>query len=104
MAELHVQHADTFLALARHAAKTGEPIVRPLCWRWPGLGFEAVVDQFMVGDDLMVAPVVRRGATTRSVVFPPGRWVGEEGSETIGPLTKDIDVPLTRLPRFRRRP
>ena len=31
-------------------------------------------DQFALGDDLIVAPVVERGATTRDIYLTQGRW------------------------------
>ncbi len=100
-AELHRQHADTILQLARESARTGEPIVRPLCWRWPGAGYDTIRDQFMLGDDILVAPVVQSGARRRSVVFPPGEWRGDDGTTVAGPATREIAAPLERLPWFR---
>lgn len=102
MAELHVAHAELILTLAREAARTGEPIVRPLCWQWPDRGYETITDQFMLGDDLLVAPVLEKGARQRRVVFPPGTWRGDAGESITGPTTKEIAAPLERLPRFRR--
>lgn len=101
-ARLHLEHADLILQLARESARAGEPIVRPLCWQWPDAGFEAVNDQFMLGDDLMVAPVVQSGARRRTVRFPAGAWLGDDGVVVAGPATKEIEAPLDRLPRFRR--
>jgi alpha-glucosidase len=102
MAELHVQSAGTILQLAREAARTGEPMARPLCWQWPGRSYETVTDQFMLGDDILVAPVLEKGARKRRVVFPPGLWRGEDGMVVKGPMTKEVDAPLARLPWFRR--
>jgi alpha-glucosidase len=102
MAELHVGKADAILGLARESARSGEPIVRPLCWQWPEAGYEKIVDQFMLGDDILVAPVVEKGARRRRVVFPPGTWRGDDESRITGPATREIDAPLQRLPWFRR--
>lgn len=102
MAELHVKFADPLLAMARDAARTGEPIVRPLCWLWPSAGYETITDQFMLGDDILVAPVVQSGARRRSVIFPPGTWRGDDGSTVVGPATREIEVPLARLPWYRK--
>jgi alpha-glucosidase (family GH31 glycosyl hydrolase) len=101
-AVLHREHGARIVSLAREAARTGEPMVRPLEWQWPHRGYETVKDQFLLGEDLMIAPVVEKGARRRSVVFPPGRWRGEDGVIVEGPITREVDAPLERLPRFAR--
>jgi alpha-glucosidase len=102
MAGLHVQQSEAILRIARESARTGEPIVRPLCWQWPDGGYESITDQFMLGDDILVAPVLQKGARTRRVVFPPGTWRGDDARVVTGPATTDVDAPLERLPWFRR--
>ena len=89
---------------ARAVARTGEPILRPLAWHWPSQGYEAITDQFLLGADLLVAPVVEKGARKRSVTFPPGRWRGDDGSLVEGPTTREVAVPLARLPYYERQP
>jgi alpha-glucosidase len=103
-AKLHARYGERIVALARAAARTGEPILRPLAWQWPQQGYEKVADQFLLGDDLLVAPVVEKGARKRPIVFPPGRWRGDDGSVVEGPTTKEVDVPLARLPYYERQP
>jgi alpha-glucosidase (family GH31 glycosyl hydrolase) len=102
MAALHTAHGDDILALARAAATSGEPIARALEYAFPHMGYEDVVDEFLLGPDLLVAPVVERGARERRLVVPPGRWRGDDGSEVTGPATVTIRVPLERLPFYRR--
>ncbi|HSP53611.1 MAG TPA: glycoside hydrolase family 31 protein [Cryobacterium sp.] len=88
------------LALVREAATTGEPILRALGYHYPGC--EQTRDQFLVGEDILVAPVLEQGARTRTVVFPPGRWVAAGGSGHVGPSTAELPVQLGTLPWFRR--
>jgi alpha-glucosidase len=96
--------------LMAEAARTGLPAARPLFFAAPGRAdLAAVGDQFLLGDDLLVAPVLERGARERRVVFPPGRWRaiwpehgapderfdGEDGPRT-------LPAPLGRAPAFLR--
>lgn len=90
------------LGLARHAAATGEPIIRPMAYVFPGSGMDDVTDQFMLGDDILVAPVLEKGATSRQVAFPAGTWQSETGATLSGAATVEVDAPLDRLPWFRR--
>jgi alpha-glucosidase (family GH31 glycosyl hydrolase) len=101
MANLHAQFGQEILELAYRSAETGEPIVKPMSWFWPNQGYETLHDQFILGDDLLVAPVVEQGARSRQVAFPAGTWIGDDGSEVVGPATVEIQVPLERLPYYR---
>jgi alpha-glucosidase (family GH31 glycosyl hydrolase) len=101
-AQLHVAQAPRILALAQAATQTGDPILRPLAW----LGSEhaTVSDQFLVGDDLLVAPVVVKGATQRRVALPVGRWQDQDGREHDGPAHITVKAPIGHLPWFTRSP
>ncbi len=100
MAELHVQMGETILELAKESSKTGEPIARSLAYNYPGKNYETVNDQFMLGEAILVAPIVEKGKTKRKVVFPEGKWKGDDGTFVEGPKTINIDVPLDRLPYY----
>ena len=102
MAELHSRFGSRILELARVSSVTGVPIARPLAFEFPGAGYEAITDQFMLGPDLLIAPVVEQGQRRRGVTFPAGRWRGDDGTVVTGPVRIDIDVPLERLPYFER--
>jgi len=104
-ADLHTQFADQFIALAEEAARTGAPIVRPL-W-WLDAQDETLLlcdDQFLLGNELLVAPVIVEGARARDVVLPPGMWKDYWSGETVegGQVLKDYPAPLDVLPVFVR--
>jgi len=87
---------------ARRIASTGHPIQRPLGLAYPELG-EHPSDQYLFGEDLLVAPVVDRGVESRSVLFPPGRWVDWWTGEVIeGGSRRDVAAPLGTLPLYLR--
>jgi alpha-glucosidase len=68
----------------------------------PELG--PVWDQYFLGADLLVAPVLEPGAITRRVIVPPGRWVDLFGgpTELAGPAEVEVAVTLDEIPVFRR--
>lgn len=94
--------ADTFVELAKTCGRTGEPMIRNLEYAYPHQGYAAVTDEFMMGDDLLVAPVLEQGAVSRTVVLPPGTWLADDGTRYVGPCTITVSAPLTRLPYFTR--
>ena len=99
---LRQKFAPKFVELARQAAKDGEPIMRTLEYVFPAQGYAEVKDEFMMGDDLLVAPVVEKGAMSRTVVLPSGIWLADDGSRHEGPVRIDVRVDLSRLPHFLR--
>lgn len=100
MAKLHEKMGPKILELAKKASNTGEPIVMPLALAFPDSGFETIKDQFMLGNEILVAPVVEKGARTRSVILPNGKWKSDDGQILTGGKTIEINVPLERLPFF----
>ena len=70
---LRQKFAPMIAALAKKAGEDGEPILRSLEYAYPGRGYAGVIDEFMMGDDLLVAPILEKGAVTRKVVLPPGK-------------------------------
>ena len=101
-ARLHHRLGGEILALARQAASTGEPILRSMEYVFPHQGFADIRNQFMLGNDILVAPVLEKGARARRVAVPPGRWVSEDGELLEGPSFMEVDGPISRLPWYRR--
>jgi len=95
--------AAKFVELAKECGRTGEPMIRHLDYMFPGNGYGKVLDQFVMGDFLMVAPVLEKGATSRTVLIPPGKWTADDGRGYEGPCQVTVEAPLSRLPHFLRR-
>ena len=67
------------------------------------IGFTAYnLDEFMLGENLLVAPVLEKGARQRRVAFPKGRWIDANGREYEGRQTRTLPAPLNTLLWFRR--
>ncbi len=99
--ETRKEFTSIILDRAVESAETGEPIMANMEYYYPHQGFAAVVDQFMVGPDLMVAPMVEPG-TRRTVLLPPGTWEADDGNVYQGSEEVSVEVPLARLPYFKR--
>jgi alpha-D-xyloside xylohydrolase len=99
---LHLRLFPYEWTLAQQIATTGRPLQRPLGLAYPALG-QHPSDEYLFGPDLLVAPVVDRGVTSRSVIFPGGRWVDWFSGEVIsGGVTRQVDAPLGKLPLYLR--
>lgn len=60
------------------AAVSGEPVIRCMAYVFPGEGTEEMMDQFMIGDTYLAAPVFEKGKEGREVYLPEGRWLHNE--------------------------
>jgi alpha-glucosidase (family GH31 glycosyl hydrolase) len=59
----------------RECTTSGMPIMRPLWLHFPGdAKAVACADEYLWGPSLLVAPVVDKAATARSVYLPPATW------------------------------
>lgn len=100
--KLHASFGDRFAALSENAAKTGEPVVRHMEYVFPHCGYAKINDQFMLGNDILVAPVLVSGARERSVVLPEGNWKADDGKLYDGGQTVTISAPIDRIPHFEK--
>jgi alpha-glucosidase (family GH31 glycosyl hydrolase) len=101
---LHERLVPYIRAAAATAARSGVPIMRPLCLVDPGdpEGW-SIPDAYFLGPALWVAPVMEENARSRRTYLPRGDWIcwwtGErlKGGEWI-----DADAPLGRIPLWVR--
>jgi alpha-glucosidase len=72
--ELRYKLIPYFYTLAWKAHQTGSPLIRPMFWHYPqwSAGWD-IEDQFFLGKDILVAPIVNEEAA-RVVKLPPGGW------------------------------
>ncbi len=102
--ELRYRLLPYLYTAVRDATETGMPIMRALWLHHPD-DPAAVADgtQFLFGRDLLVAPVVEKGATSRRVYLPRGAWVDFwTGERLAGGRTIDRAVDLATVPLYAR--
>lgn len=91
--------------LNQAAHERGAPPMRPLIYDFPADTAAAnLADEFMLGPDLLVAPVVDQGATARLVYLPAGvTWVDAwTGEEITGGQAVEAAAPIERIPVYWR--
>jgi alpha-glucosidase (family GH31 glycosyl hydrolase) len=101
---LHERAAPLIMALWREADRTGIPPTRPLWLEFPDDRRAAAQEQeWTLGGDVLVAPVVTGGTRSRPVYFPPGCWRDPQtGLTEHGPRSVRVSAPMARLPYFFR--
>jgi alpha-glucosidase len=102
--ELRYRLLPYLYATFLEASRSGAPVQRPLVFDFEDdPAAVAIEDQFMLGDALLVAPVLHEGASSRSVYLPPGTWVEwRSGRVHRGGRTLDVEAPLGDIPLFLR--
>ncbi|XP_075979492.1 myogenesis-regulating glycosidase-like isoform X2 [Anticarsia gemmatalis] len=105
-AELHAEYADVIFEAMEAAVADGTPVNKPIWWIDP-TDEEALViwDEYLLGETVLVAPVLTEGATTRNIYLPTGIWY-EQGDRNLyieGPIwLNNYSAPLDTLPYFVR--
>ena len=104
LSRLHLRARPLIMRLWKRARRTGIPITRPLWLAYPGDRPAARQDQeWLLGPNVLVAPVVEEGADSRTVYFPRGCWRNPEtGQRVRGPRVRRVRADLDRLPYFFR--
>lgn len=102
--ELRYQLLPYLYGLFVEAHRHGTPIMRPLFWHYQNDPVAvATSDQFLLGPDLLVAPILRQGAVARSVYLPRGVWFNfRTGARLVGPQHVVAEAPLDTIPLFTR--
>jgi alpha-glucosidase (family GH31 glycosyl hydrolase) len=103
-AELRYRLLPYTYTLAWQAHTQGLPLMRPLVLNYPDdPAVWELGSQYLWGDDLLVAPVTRQGATAWPVYLPAGPWYDYwTHRRHDGPVGVMVEAPLDRLPLFVR--
>lgn len=100
--ELRYRLLPYLYSAVRECSTTGMPVMRALWLHYPDDARAAACgDQYLFGKNLLVAPVVEKGATTRQVYLPQGSWYDFWTGEPIqGGREISRDVSLDIMPLY----
>lgn len=104
--ELHDTYTPEILSAMHQAIKYGTPVNPPIWWVDP-TNSEAhkINDEYLLGESILVAPVIEEGAESRDVYLPKGRWQDMNLNNTFyhGPTRlSNYHAPIEILPYFKK--
>jgi len=100
--QLRQKFSAYILTAAKNTAATGIPIIRPLEFDYPNRGYENISNQFLLGDSLLVAPIVDKGISSLKIILPQGNWKYKSGKIFKGAREIEVAVTIADLPYFER--
>jgi len=104
--QMRQEFLQTILKVAKEAGLALEPMCKPMWWLDPeDEETYAIKDQFVVGNDVIVAPVVYQGHVTRDIYLTQGLWtdlLNPNFTYNGGQWVEGFDAPLNKLPIFIR--
>ena len=85
-------------------ARTGTPVMRPLFWEAPDeeIAWSHKLYSYLLGNDLLVAPVVSPGAESRKVWLPGNGWIHLWTGQALSEGWAEVSSPLGLPPVFYR--
>lgn len=85
-------------SLAYQHAKFGRPLMAPLYYHFPtDTAAAGVQDEYMWGENLLVAPVLQKGVKSRKVYLPKGKWFSATNELFEGGRWIDVSTELGGL-------
>lgn len=91
LSQSRAMFADRYRDVIEESAQTAEPVIRHMEYVFPRTGFTDCDDQFMIGNNYLIAPVLTSD-DSRTVRLPRGNWIDEDGKRYKGPLVTTVEA------------
>ena len=99
--KIHDEYVDDILQIVEQSRLSGEPMMRYLSYNDPDPLFATVDDEFLLGENILVVPMIKKG-TKRKMVVPQGNWVDSNGNNYQKGIY-DVEIPLDEIIVLRRK-
>ncbi|XP_015190744.1 PREDICTED: uncharacterized family 31 glucosidase KIAA1161 isoform X1 [Polistes dominula] len=103
--DLHASITPLIIDAMDESVKTGAPLNPPIWWVDPTDKIaHKINDEYLLGEKILVAPVIEEGAISRDIYLPKGLWRDASNNNSyIGPgWIRNYYAPLDKLPYFYR--
>ncbi len=103
MSQIHKQLKPYLVAADRKNSETGVGIVRPLFFYYDETRAYKEMHEYLLGRDILVAPVIEQGATTRDVYLPEDGWIHAPTGKQYRGGVHTVEAPIGSIPVFYRK-
>lgn len=95
---------NTIYSSAVDSSISGLPMMRAFALEYPEQqNLAEIDDSYIFCENMLVAPVLEEGATSRSITFPSGNWYSLwDGSKISGDQTVAVSAPVDTIPVYVR--
>ncbi len=101
-ATLHVELFPYIYTYITQAHENGMPIMQALWLKFFNDPKTAAIDdEYLFGDEILVAPVITQGATSRTLYLPSGNWYPFNGGSAVaGGVSVTVPAPMDTIPLY----
>lgn len=103
MTAIHKKLAPYLKQAVKYNAEKGVGVVRPLFFYYDEKPAYEQMYEYLLGRDLLVAPVLKEGARSRKVYLPDDTWIHLESGNEYSGGTYEIEAELGEIPVFVRK-
>ena len=103
MGRVHLLLKPYLQAAVRENARTGLSVIRPLFFHYDEPDAYTESSEYLLGRDILVAPILKKGAVNRHVYLPRDEWIELTTGKEIAGGTVTADAPLGRIPVYYRK-
>ena len=103
MSKIHAMLKPYLQDAVQLCAETGIGVVRPLFFHYDEDKAYTENTEYLLGKEILVAPVIRQGTKRRQVYLPQDEWIELSTGKAFGGGTYTVDAPLGKPPVFYRK-
>lgn len=103
MSVIHTKLKNYLADASKYNAEKGVGIVRPLFFYYDEDKAYAECFEYMLGRDILVAPVIKQGVNKRTVYLPDDEWIHAESGKVYHGGTYEVNAPIGHIPVFYRK-
>lgn len=102
MSKIHVLLKPYIKSCVEYNSVNGLGVVRPLFFHYSEDRAFSETTEYMLGRDILVAPVIKKGADSRKVYLPDDKWVELSTGKAFSGGVYSVSAPFGKVPVFYR--